>query len=75
MARRSSRKSQENLLNPEGNSISDESSLRPRKCQDKVPGKSPEMTQEPKETYKKLTKTFRQAIQVKLKPMLSFQDN
>jgi hypothetical protein len=33
------------------------------------------MTQEPQETYRKLAKTFRQAIQVNLKPIFSCQDN
>jgi hypothetical protein len=33
-----------------------------------------EMTQEPQETYRKIAKTVRQQIQVKLKPMLSCQD-
>jgi hypothetical protein len=44
----------------------------------KVPGKSKETletTQETQETYSNLGKMFRQAIQVKLKPMLSCQDN
>jgi hypothetical protein len=33
------------------------------------------MTNEPQETYRKLAKTFRQAIQVKLKPIFTCQDN
>jgi signal transduction histidine kinase len=37
--------------------------------------KTQEMTKELQETYSKLAKTFRQAIQVKLKPMSSCQDN